>query len=1643
MIEHVLVIDIEVSGERVREIGACLGEEQGCWTDLAQAEEDLRAMASRARGLAGHNAHEHDLPYLERLWPDHPLLRLPLVDTLLWSPLIRPERPYHRLVKDMALVRERGNDPLSDALGARALLVDVLAWQRAAPPALSAFARAAVRAHLGTARWAGPPRPPPAELLPALLAGFKDRGCASQAPLLTDWLCEDPAIAFPLACLAAWMPLGPGSVLPAWVWRRFPVVRELQTLLRETDCTRSDCAWCAANRSPEEQLSRWFPDYRSFRPEPALADGSSAQAAVVQAGLRDQSLFAVLPTGGGKSICFQVPAFARYVRTGALTVVISPLQSLMKDQVDALRDRTGNPHAFALHGGLDLLSRQEVLRAIREGDAGLLYLSPEQLRNPGARAALKGRQIGCWVFDEAHCMAEWGHDFRTDYWYAPRFIAELAAEQKVSIPAIACFTATAQASVRRQIEARIEETCKRSLLSFQAVTERSNISLRVLGTQPRQRQAQLQELLEEEHPPTAPGAAIVFCPRRRDCEELARTLTEQGWRAGAYHAGLPPQERREIQERFLGSSLQIIAATSAFGMGVDKPDVRLVAHLSMPPSLEDYVQQVGRAGRDGAAAQAVLLWHEDDLDRTLSEVRRSSLKRAEVEKVRQVVRKSARRGRTELTVGELSRLAQGAAEQGERVLASLSWLERAGLLRRDENRPRVFQGRPRIRKVEEARALLGREGLPPAQVEAALALLSEIWTRPEAQGGLDSDDLAERLGLRGPEGGAVGAGRQVIELLDRMVSAGLLDPGTLLRALVRKGIARDSTSLLEAASGLEARLLDLLSEAAPDAGGVESLDLGALSRELPGVSPAEVRAVLRQSAADRDEQGRPLLSLAARGSRRLDLVLRAPWSAVLERSRRRRAAASVALELLLGRAKGAGKDVGVDFALEEVSAALRQDLQLRAGPVEAFTLAERAVLSLHELGVIALQGGLAVFRSSMTLALLGRKQYTVADHRPAEEHHKARQRQAQAMGHYAALGMADAAMGAQVIREWFSAEGTGKMLAQLGSGSVTARTRKRILDPLDEDQRAVVEVEPDADLVVLAGPGSGKTRTLVHRVAWLVRAHGLDPRRILVLCYNRGTVAELRHRLVELLGEDGHRVPVSTLHALAMRLCGEGPRGRGDSPPDFEAILRTAVELLRSDSPRIGLPEGSARELLLAEWDTLLVDEVQDVDPLQAELLDALIGRRGEEALGHRMAVFAVGDDDQNIYSWRGARGDYLREFEQRYEATRHLLRFNHRSGASIVALCNAVAAELPGRLKEEPILAAEGSPPYGEPVREASVEDDAHALGEVRAQVQRWLAAGLEPSQIAVLARHHRVLWPLHDELLAYGIPCCTPPLKDPPDPWLLRETRTLLEALPSGGSVMRVGDLHRALQQGRALDPESRWWAWLEERCRDWEVEVGEAPFRALDLREYLREVIRDSRHLGSFGAGVVLSTQHGAKGLEWPAVIVLGDGDERDVDEAAERRLAYVALSRARQHLHLVRWRGSRPPWVGAGAREHTSTAAPGLLRRRRRELWNLDRLYLGFAGRQDPDARVHEALRTIPMGARLDLDDDGERAYLLSQGLRIAALSAKGRKAWARRSGELRLFAMVERRREQEDPKYAAGLRVERWWVPVLEWTEEAE
>ena len=317
------------------------------------------------------------------------------------------------------------------------------------------------------------------------------------------------------------------------------------------------------------------------------------QQAIIEAVVAGNDAFVLMPTGGGKSLCYQIPAL---VRQGC-GVVISPLIALMQDQVSALQ-QLGIRASF-LNSTLDAQSAAAVEDALLNGELDLLYLAPERLNQTRTSALLENAALSLFAIDEAHCVSQWGHDFRADY-----LMLEQLQHRFPSVPRVA-LTATADARTQQEIIDRLGlEHAAQFVVGF----DRPNIQYRIgLKNNPRQ---QLLRFLKDEHPQ---DAGIVYCLSRKKTEETAQWLTEQGFDALPYHAGLSAEIRAAHQARFLRDENVIVVATIAFGMGIDKPDVRFVVHLDLPKTVESYYQETGRAGRDGAPATAWMIYGLQDV----------------------------------------------------------------------------------------------------------------------------------------------------------------------------------------------------------------------------------------------------------------------------------------------------------------------------------------------------------------------------------------------------------------------------------------------------------------------------------------------------------------------------------------------------------------------------------------------------------------------------------------------------------------------------------------------------------------------------------------------------------------------------------------------------------------------------------------------------------------------------------------------------------------------------------------------------------------------------------------------------------------------------------------------------------------------
>ena len=411
----------------------------------------------------------------------------------------------------------------------------------------------------------------------------------------------------------------------------------------------------------------------------------------MRAAAAGKSLLAVFPTGGGKSLTFQLPALIAGDTSRGLTVVISPLQSLMKDQVDTLA-RRGIVSAVTINGSLDPVERMNAVAQVESGVADILYISPESLRSATIERLLRSRNVVRFVIDEAHCFSAWGQDFRVDYLYIGKFIKQLGADKKLKRPIpVSCFTATARQKVISDIREYFRTTCGIELELFTTSAERSNLRYEVLYRESDEdKYRTLRDLIASRKCP-----AIIYAARTKRTRQLAQRLTGDGIPALPYHGKMAAAEKQANQEAFMSGEIDVIVATTAFGMGIDKDNVGMVIHFDISPSLEDYVQEAGRAGRDPAMdAECYILFNEDDLDKHFRYLNETKLSMPEIRQIWKAVKSlSAKRGRFTRTALEIARTAgwdESKPDIETKVRAALSALEQAGYIKRERNIPHIY-----------------------------------------------------------------------------------------------------------------------------------------------------------------------------------------------------------------------------------------------------------------------------------------------------------------------------------------------------------------------------------------------------------------------------------------------------------------------------------------------------------------------------------------------------------------------------------------------------------------------------------------------------------------------------------------------------------------------------------------------------------------------------------------------------------------------------------------------------------------------------------------------------------------------------------------------------------------------------------------
>lgn len=724
---------------------------------------------------------------------------------------------------------------------------------------------------------------------------------------------------------------------------------------------------------------------------------------------------------------------------------------------------------------------------------------------------------------------------------------------------------------------------------------------------------------------------------------------------------------------------------------------------------------------------------------------------------------------------------------------------------------------------------------------------------------------------------------------------------------------------------------------------------------------------------------------------------------------------------------------------------------------------------LHEQEVLRLNKGLAVFRPAMTIHLeQGRRRFTKADYEPLEMHYEEQVLQVHVMDEYVQRGLKKMADAMRLSMDYFHLEQEEFLKRWMPDREkelhrqTTPESWRKIVEALGNpvQKELVADDREQTNVLVLAGPGSGKTKVLVHRIAYLIRVRREKPEGILALTYNRHAAVEIRRRLHDLIGDDACGVLVMTCHAMAMRLVGASFANKTDSGQTdvFKQVLLEAIALLKGD----GLHPEEAdeqRDRLLAGFRRILVDEYQDIGPEQYELISALAGRNRRDEEG-KNTLFAVGDDDQNIYAFNGASVEFIRRFESDYDARPTFLIENYRSTGHIVGASNAVIAPGKERMKVDHPIEVDRAR-HKSPLGGLWTERDSVGQGLVQLLVMpsgmadpnvgqaaglmaeferlRRMDEGWKWSECAVIAREWKYLDAVRAWCEINHVPVQVAN-EDSINIWRLRETQALLNWVRAlATKMLSLADLSAWIAQHES----NCWWQLLQEAINAYSIEVAGLALPGCHLIDWLAEWGREVRRKQ---VGVLLLTAHRAKGLEFSHVGVLDGGWDRDgpgKDPDETRRLFYVAMTRAKHSLVLAQ----------AGRHHRYSEVLepnPHVLRRevhlgalaaeygRRYITPSLREIDIGYAGRFSPTHRVHRDIAALDVGSPLLLKNiEGKWCVLTTAGQVVGRMARAFQPPQGKRFVEAKVLAIQTRNIAMVDAGFQQLIKTEEWEVVLPE------
>jgi len=1434
---------------------------------------DFTEFLEGSQFICGHNIINHDIRYIRTAVVGARIDANNIIDTLFLSPLLFPTKPYHALLKDDKLQTEESNNPVNDSIKARDLFYDEInAFQKLDDGLKRIFYlllhdKIEFRAFFRFIKYENVS----GQLENEIRIKFNSIICEHAE--LSAIIAQHPIeLAYSLALINCNKRY---SITPRWVLRSFPKLERIMFLLRNKPCL-TGCNYCNQHLDIKKGLKKYFgfDAYRMYAGEPL-------QENAVQAAVDNKSLLAVFPTGGGKSITFQIPALMSGENEKGLTVVISPLQSLMKDQVDNL-EKNGITESVTINGLLDPIERAKAIERISDGMASILYISPESLRSKTIENLLLGRKIVRFVIDEAHCFSSWGQDFRVDYLYIGDFIKLLQEKKNIEdqIP-VSCFTATAKQKVIEDICAYFKEKLGINFEIFPSRASRTNLQYQVFekGDDESKYNA-VRDLIQDKDCPT-----IIYVSRTRRAKELATRLSSDGFNARAFHGKMESQEKTANQDAFISGEVQIMVATSAFGMGVDKKDVGLVIHYEISDSLENYVQEAGRAGRDEKIkAGCYVLFNEEDLGKHFILLNQTKLNLHEIKQIwnaiKFITRFNSSVQKSPLEIARAAGWNDNLSEIETRVKTAIAALEEAGYVKRKQNMPRVFANSILSKNAQEAiDKIKNSQKFSEEQKITATRIIKNLFSSKsrkvnsseEAESRLDY--LSDNLGLEI---------KNVITVVNLLRDEKILADAKDLTAFIKKGQNKNRSLAITKNYGLIEQFLYTQIEEEEKQFHIKELNQMAEESGCKEVSTQKIKTIINYWAIKnwirrRNEDFSNNHIVAVSNLSREELK---------EKIDMRYTLSEFIVNYLYSKIDLNSEDnmlsdeTLVEFSTLELLDSFKKELTLFEITATMDDI-EDTLFYLSRIEAIRIEGGFMVVYNKLTLDRIehnNRVQYKEQDYQKLSQYYDHKIQQIHIVGEYARKMIDDNSGALTFVDDYFHLN-FPSFINKYFKGSreleisrnITPQKYRQLFDSLSETQRRIIDDKNSKYMVIAAGPGSGKTKVLVHKLASLLLMEDVKHEQLLMVTFSRSAATEFKKRLIDLIGNAANFIEIKTFHSYCFDIL-----GKVGTIEKSSTILETAVAKIKNNEVE---PSRITKSVLV-------IDEAQDMDLAEFELIRALMEKN------ESMRVIAVGDDDQNIYGWRGADSKYLLSFVTEHHATKYELITNYRSKSNLVSFSNQFLKLIKNRLKEIPIEAHQNENGRIKVVRYKNRNLVIPLINDI-------LSSDLTGTT-AVLAKTNEEAFQLAGLLNKHGMKAKLIQSDDTFSLYNLAEIRYFLDALQLTDNTYLIdsdvwNDARRSTIERFKASTKLEIFVHL---IKDFEATNPKRKFRS-DLMVFIRESKLED-FITSTSEVIIVSTIHKAKGKEFDNVFLLLENF--DIREDARKRELYVAMTRARNNLSI---------------------------------------------------------------------------------------------------------------------------------------------